>query len=119
MLNKLNELILQPLSVRTLWEIQKTAMSLVDSTNEPLVFFVIASIAGRIANRFDGEPMDADFSEIRDSVLQPIMKEAISAYEQHDNEQLVGTLNKLIKTHILSVCIYLSIDTHISNSACS
>lgn len=103
MLSELKTLIGQPLSVSSLWRMQSLAMQLVDSESEPLAFFIIATIAGRIADRYDGEPMDGDFAEIRDSILKPFFLEVIDAFEKHDSERLVIASNTIIKAHMLSL----------------
>ncbi len=99
--SELQRLLSEPLSLRSLWKVQAAALEVAGDAASPLGYFLVASIAGSIAVRMEGEPVSADAAEVRAEVVLPALASVIDAAET-DAEHLVAAANEAIRSYLLS-----------------
>ncbi|MGB4592797.1 MAG: hypothetical protein WBI63_03345 [Coriobacteriia bacterium] len=100
--SKLQRLLREPLSLRSLWKIETAALEAAEEAASPLGYFLVASIVGSIAMRMEGEPVSADLVQVRGEVVLPALARVIDAAEAANAEQLVAAANEAIRGYLLS-----------------
>jgi len=72
-------------------------------SQNPLPYFLIESIAGIIADNIEGNPESADFADIRDSLLRPMIVKLLDDSVQKNDSQFVAAANEAIKGCLISL----------------
>ncbi|MDO9556001.1 MAG: hypothetical protein Q7J82_00240 [Coriobacteriia bacterium] len=100
--SELQRLLSEPLSLRSLWKIQAAALEATGDAAQPLGYFVVASIAGSMAGRMEGDSVSADAAQVRDEVVRPALAAVITAAKTPDTNRLVSASNEAIRSFLLS-----------------
>jgi len=74
-----------------------------DTEPEPIAFFLIASMAGRMASHMEGNPEDATFAEIRDSYVRPALISLLEADPSDNPREFLKAANDAIRRCSISV----------------
>jgi anti-sigma factor RsiW len=98
----LQRLLSEPLSLRSLRKIQAAALDVAGDVSQPLGYFVVASIAGSMAEGMEGDSVSADAAQVRDEVVRPALAAVVAAAETPDVGRLVSVSNDAIRSFLLS-----------------